>query len=107
MEVRGTKPSRKEETKFMTIKQYEKLIEYFKTRNEESYIFLFILAITGGRYSDAINMIDIDLNEKKGIIHLRGTKSVNADRFVEVPQKDIKLIKSKLSKLPKRVEGSC
>lgn len=40
MEVRGTKPSRKEETKFMTIKQYEKLIEYFKTRNEESYIFL-------------------------------------------------------------------
>lgn len=105
VEVRGSKPSRKEETKFMTIKQYEKLIEYFKTRNEESYIFLFILAITGGRYSDAINMIDIDLNEKEGIIHLRGTKSVNADRFVEVPQKDIKLIKSKLSKLPKRVDG--
>ncbi|UXR87092.1 MULTISPECIES: tyrosine-type recombinase/integrase [Staphylococcus] len=105
VEVKGTKKSKEESTKFMTIKQYEKLIEYFKTRNEESYIFLFILAITGARFSDAINMVDIDLNEKDGIIHLRGTKSVNADRFVEVSQKDIKLIKSKLVKLPKRVDG--
>lgn len=50
-------------------------------------------------------MVDIDLNEKDGIIHLRGTKSANANRFVEVTQKDVKLIKSKLSQLPKRVDG--
>ena len=81
------------------------MIDYFKTKNEESYIFLYILAITGARYSDIINMVDIDLNEKDGIIHLRGTKTANADRFVEVAQKDIKLIKSKLTNLPKRVDG--
>lgn len=105
VEVKGTKKLKEKSTKFMTIKHYEKLIEYFKKRNEESYIFLFILAITGARFSDAINMVDIDLNEKDGIIHLRGTKPVNADRFVEVSQKDIKLIKSRLAKLPKRVDG--
>lgn len=89
----------------MTIKQYLDLIEFFKTKNEESYIFLYILAITGARYSDVINMIELDLNEKDGIIHLRGTKTANADRFVEVTKNDVKLIKSKLSKLPKRVNG--
>ncbi|WP_412521293.1 tyrosine-type recombinase/integrase [Staphylococcus simulans] len=105
VEVKGTKKSKEESTKFMTIKQYLDLIDYFKTKNEESYIFLYILAITGARYSDIINMVDIDLNEKDGIIHLRGTKTANADRFVEVAQKDIKLIKSKLANLPKRVDG--
>ncbi|UXR53523.1 site-specific integrase [Staphylococcus simulans] len=105
VEVKGTKKSKEESTKFMTIKQYLDLIDYFKTKNEESYIFLYILAITGARYSDVINMVDIDLNEKDGIIHLRGTKTANADRFVEVAQKDIKLIKSKLANLPKRVDG--
>lgn len=105
VDVKGTKEAKEESTKFMTIKQYMSLIEYFKTRSEESYIFLFILAITGARYSDVINMVDIDLNAKDGIIHLRGTKTSNADRFVEVSKNDVKLIKSKLSNLPKRVNG--
>ncbi|WP_198646236.1 tyrosine-type recombinase/integrase, partial [Staphylococcus chromogenes] len=70
-----------------------------------SYIFLYILAITGARFSDVINMTEIDLNEKDGIIHLRGTKTANADRFVEVTTKDVKHIKSKLSKLPRRIDG--
>ncbi|MGO4024081.1 site-specific integrase [Staphylococcus pseudintermedius] len=103
--VKGTKKAKDESAKFITIKHYLDMIEYFKTRNEMSYIFLYILAITGARYSDVINMVELDMNEKEGIIHLRGTKTANADRFVEVPQKDIKLIKSKLSNLPKRADG--
>lgn len=89
----------------MTIKQYLDMIEYFKSRDEMSYIFLYILAITGARFSDVINMIELDLNEKEGIIHLRGTKTANADRFVEVTTKDVKHIKSKLSKLPRSFDG--
>lgn len=105
VEVKGTKLARKEDTKFMTIKQYLDMIEYFKSRNEMSYIFLYILAITGARYSDVINMVELDLNEKDGIIHLRGTKTVNVDRFVEVTQKDVKHIKNKLSAHPQFVDG--
>ncbi|HAR6121575.1 TPA: site-specific integrase [Staphylococcus pseudintermedius] len=105
VDIKGTKEAKDESTKFMTIKQYLDMIEYFKTRDELSYIFLYILAITGARYSDAINMIDIDLNEKDGMIHLRGTKTSNADRFVEVSKNDIKLIKHKLTKHPKRADG--
>ncbi|MBA8772074.1 tyrosine-type recombinase/integrase [Staphylococcus coagulans] len=105
VDIKGTNKAKDESTKFMTIKQYLDMIEYFKSRNEMSYIFLYILAITGARYSDVINMVELDLNEKDGLIHLRGTKTANADRFVEVTQKDIKLIKSKISNLPKRADG--
>ncbi len=105
VDIKGKNKAKDESTKFMTIKQYLDMIEYFKSRNEMSYIFLYILAITGARYSDVINMVELDLNEKDGLIHLRGTKTANADRFVEVTQKDIKLIKSKISNLPKRVDG--
>ncbi|HDJ7355423.1 TPA: site-specific integrase [Staphylococcus aureus] len=105
IDIRGTKKSKDEHSKFITIEQYLQLIEYFKSRDESSYIFLFILAITGARYSDVINMLPIDLNEKEGTIHLRGTKTVNADRLVEVPKKDIQHIKAKLSKLPKRTDN--
>ncbi len=50
-------------------------------------------------------MTSVDLNSKEGIIHLRGTKTSNADRFVEVTTKDVLLIKSKLANLPQRVDG--
>ncbi|MCS4486770.1 tyrosine-type recombinase/integrase [Staphylococcus americanisciuri] len=105
IDLKGTKQPKREEKKYISTKNYLDLIQYFKNRDEESYIFLFILAITGARFSDAINMVPIDLNEKDGLIHLRGTKTNNADRFVEVPKKDIKTIKSKLAKLPKQVDG--
>ncbi|PTG53613.1 site-specific integrase, partial [Staphylococcus chromogenes] len=52
VDVKGTKQAKKEDAKFMTIKQYLDMIEYFKSRDEMSYIFLYILAITGARFSD-------------------------------------------------------
>lgn len=105
VDIKGTKKSKDESAKFMTIKNYLAMLDYFKTRDEMSYIFLYILAITGARYSDVINMVELDLNEKESTIHLRGTKTANADRFVEVTTKDIQLIKSKIAKLPKRTDG--
>ena len=49
-------------------------MKYFKSRDEQSYIFLYLLSITGARYSDAINMTTEDLNKASGVIHLPGTK---------------------------------
>ncbi|MEY9139452.1 integrase [Mammaliicoccus lentus] len=56
IDLNGTKSPKNEDHKYMTIKHYLKLIEYFKSRNEQSYIFLYLMAITGARYSDLINM---------------------------------------------------
>lgn len=103
--AKGTKDAKREETKFMTIKEYLDLIAYFKTRDEQSYVFLYLLAITGARYSDAINMTYADLNKAPGIIHLPGTKTENSKRDVEVNHKDIVTIQNKIKKYPRRIDG--
>ncbi|MCJ1774644.1 tyrosine-type recombinase/integrase [Mammaliicoccus sciuri] len=103
--AKGTKKTKSEETKFMTINEYESMLEYFKTRDEQSYIFLYLLAITGARYSDIINMTYDDLNKEPGIVHLPGTKTSNSKRDVEVNHKDVILLNNKLSKLPRRIDG--
>ncbi|UXV31924.1 tyrosine-type recombinase/integrase [Mammaliicoccus sciuri] len=103
--IKGTKKAKSEETKFMTISEYESMLKYFKTQDEQIYIFLYLLAITGARYSDVINMTYDDLNKEPGIIHLPGTKTSNSKRDVEVNQKDVILINSKLSNLPRRIDG--
>lgn len=103
--VKGTVDAKDEHFKNMSIQNYLDIMKFFKSKNEQSYIFLHLLAITGARYSDAINMNYDDLNKAKGIIHLPGTKTKNSKRDVEVNQKDIMLINSKLSKLPRRIDA--
>src|SRR5699024_5207778 len=46
-----TKAAKKEDEKYLKLNDYLKLINYFKSRQEKSYLLLFVLAITGGRFS--------------------------------------------------------
>ena len=103
IKIDGSVPAKKEEDKYIKIKEYLDLIEYFKSRDEHSYIFLFILAITGARFSEVLNMKYEDLKFNK--IHLPGTKTENADRNVEVNPKDVELIQAKLKNHPRRMDG--
>ena len=103
IKINGAVPGKKEEDKYIKIQEYLDLIEYFKSRGEKSYILLYILAITGARFSEVLNMKHEDLGLNK--IHLPGTKTENADREVEVNRKDIELIKRKLKKHPRRMDG--
>ncbi|HBE7716753.1 tyrosine-type recombinase/integrase [Staphylococcus aureus] len=105
VKAKGTKSAKKEEVKYITIKQYENLREYFKSKHEKSYIFLFILLITGGRFSEVNKMTYKDLMYDKALIHLPGTKTVTSDRFVEISKKDLLYIKSALRHHPKRSDG--
>lgn len=68
--INGTVKAKDERYKYMSITHYLAMLDYFKSRNEQSYIFLYLLAITGARYSDLINMTYKDLNKSEGIIHL-------------------------------------
>lgn len=103
--IKGTEKAKDEKFKFITIKDYLNLLDYFKKRDEESYVLLYLLSITGARYSDVINMTYKDLNKANGIIHLPGTKTKNSKRDVEVNSKDIMHINSKLAKMPRRIDG--
>ncbi|MCU7557294.1 tyrosine-type recombinase/integrase [Macrococcus capreoli] len=103
--IKGTVAAKKEEAKFMTIEQYISLMEYFKSKSELSYIALYILAITGARFSEVNRMTTKDIDYINNIIHIPGTKTVNADRYVEVSKKDIITINKRLSQHPLRIDG--
>lgn len=103
--AKGTVEAKNERFKFMSITHYLAMLDYFKSRNDQSYIFLYLMAITGARYSDLIGITYNDLNKSNGIVHLPGTKTKNSKRDVEVNPKDILMINSKLSKLPRRIDG--
>ncbi|WP_294583013.1 site-specific integrase [uncultured Staphylococcus sp.] len=99
--IKGTKNAKKENLKFLTIKQYENLRAHFKLKSDKSSIMLFILLITGGRFSEVNKMTYDDLLYNEEAIHLPGTKTVTSDRIVEVSKSDLLYIKSALLKHPR------
>ena len=103
VQLNYTKESMKEELKYLNMNDYLKLIEYFKSRKEKSYLLLYILAITGARFSEVNNLTYNDLNLDS--IHLPGTKTINADRTIGVNVKDIQHIRETLSNHPRRLDN--
>lgn len=103
--VNGTKAPQKEQDKYLNEDEYLKLMEYFRSRSEKSYVLLFLLAITGARFSEVNNMTYKDLNYSLGNVHLPGTKTETSDRIVEVNPKDIEHVNDMLSKHPRRIDG--
>ncbi|TDM39846.1 site-specific integrase [Macrococcoides goetzii] len=99
---KGTKEAKKEQAKYMTIEQYESVLEYLKDKYEKSSLILYILAITGARFSEVNNLKYEDINIKDSTIHLHGTKTENADRVVEISKNDVILINKHLLRHPKR-----
>ena len=102
---KGTKAPKKEDVKFLTILQYENLREYFKRKSDKSTLMLYILLITGARFSEVNRMTYQDLNYKPGLIHLPGTKTENADREIEISNNDINYIKKCINSHPLRIDG--
>ena len=102
--VRNAKKAITDDDKFLTINQYLDLIEYFRSKNERSYLVLFILAITGGRFSE-VNKLTLD-DFHDDAIHLRGTKTESSDRIVGISDRDMKHILNTIDKLPKKTDGS-
>ncbi|WP_020006096.1 site-specific integrase [Salinicoccus albus] len=105
IQINGTEKAQSEAEKFITINQYLRLIEHFKGKSELSYVLLYLIAITGARFSEINNLKWEDLNKKIGIIHLPGTKTDTSARDVEVNQKDIEYVKRALSTHPRRIDG--
>lgn len=102
---KGTKLPKKESVKFLTILEYEQLRKYFKRKDDKSTLVLYILLITGARFSEVNRMTYKDLYYKPGLIHLPGTKTENADREIEISDTDLNYIKKAISKQPQKING--
>ena len=103
VKINATENAMKEEDKFLTEEQYLDLIEYFRKRSEKSYVLLFMLAITGARFSEVNNMTYTDLTHGLGTVHLPGTKTISSDRIIELNYDDIEHVKKWYHSQPKKL----
>ncbi|MEX6015333.1 tyrosine-type recombinase/integrase [Mammaliicoccus sciuri] len=89
---KGIKSAKLEEEKYITITQLNELKQYVSERKELSHLFLYILIITGGRFSEVQNLQYSHLKQKDNKIHLPGTKTDAAPRTIPISNKDMTFI---------------
>ncbi|MCD8819819.1 site-specific integrase [Staphylococcus gallinarum] len=98
------KAAKQEESKFMNIDTFKKLKRFSTTKNELSYLAIFILVSTGGRFGEVQKLKYSDINKKENTIHLPGTKTESADRYVTITKQDMKHIQSVLNTRPTPID---
>ena len=59
---------------------------------DPAYLLFYIILKCGCRPEEAINLIGRDIDHKNHLLHVRGTKTKNSDRFVPIPDELYALI---------------
>ena len=103
--AKGAKATQSEDAKFMSIKAFKGLKDYVSGVNKQSYLFIYILIATGGRFGEVQELSKDDLNFKNNTIHLPGTKTETSDRIVDVSVKEMNVIKKTLDQMPISMTG--
>ena len=82
--------------KKLRMPEYEKGVRRCITDNERkhfmlcyekdsAYLLFYIMLTCGCRPEEAINLIGRDIDHEKRLLHIRGTKTKNSDRYVPIP----------------------
>ena len=53
--------------------------------NDPAYLLFYIILKCGCRPEEAINLIGRDIDKENRLLHIRGTKTKNSDRYVPIP----------------------
>lgn len=59
---------------------------------DPAYLLFYIMLKCGCRPEEAINLIGRDIDREKRLLHIRGTKTKNSDRYVPIPDELFGLI---------------
>lgn len=62
-------------------------------KKDPAYLLFFVILKCGCRPEEAINLIGRDIDHDKRLLHIRGTKTKNSDRYVPIPEDLYKVIK--------------
>ncbi|MDD7457254.1 MAG: tyrosine-type recombinase/integrase [Clostridia bacterium] len=97
--LRLTKP-RYDTTKGIALTEEEQnnFIEKIKDHPDRDVFLLFIM--TGARRTELLNITSGDIDFEKGVLHLRGTKSKNADRKVILCDTALKILRNNVKENP-------
>ena len=63
-------------------------------KNDHTYLLFYIMLKCGCRPEEAINLIGRDIDHEKKLLHIRGTKTKNSDRYVPIPDELYGVIKT-------------
>lgn len=103
--TKGKKDAKLADDKFMSLEEFKSLKRFAMSKKELSYLFLYLLTVTGARFSEIQHLKITDINKKDKTIHIRGTKTVNADRVIKVSEKDINYILTFVKDKPLNISG--
>ncbi|MGW7931841.1 tyrosine-type recombinase/integrase [Staphylococcus xylosus] len=103
--VKGTVPAKKEEDKFMSIHNFELLKSFVKDSTQLSHVFIYILIITGARFSEVMKLKRKNFDFSTNKLHLPGTKTDLSDRIIDISPNDMKYLNKVLKLLPTRISG--
>ena len=103
--TKGLKKAKLEDDKFMSLEEFKALKRFAMSKKELSYLFLYMLVVTGARFSEVQHIKITDINKKDKTIHIRGTKTENADRVIKVSEKDINYILNFIKVRPLNING--
>ncbi|WP_315293481.1 MULTISPECIES: tyrosine-type recombinase/integrase [Mammaliicoccus] len=101
----GIKSAQHESAKFMTIDNYINLKNYVTDRKELSYLFIYILIITGARFGEVQKLKYSDLKRKENLLHLPGTKTETSDRTIPITEKEMSYLINNLKDRPIQMNG--
>ena len=97
--------SKDKELKYLELDEFKKLKQAVVDFPDLSSLFIFVMMVTGGRYSDVKHMEYDHINEIDSSIFLPGTKNETAPRTVKIPRSDMRLITSYINSKPRNFSG--
>lgn len=101
----GKKKSKEEKYKYVQLEVYINLKEYFKRKNSASGLLLYILLITGGRFSEVNTMKYSYLDTENNTIYLNGTKTDTSKRTMSLAPSDMQYILERIDALKLNKRG--
>lgn len=102
---KGMKESKTEEEKFMTIKDFKDLKEYVSQKPVLSHLFIYMLIITGSRFSGIRNMRYEYIDEVKNQLYIHDTKNETSPRWVTINPNEMTYIKQVLKNNQHNLNG--
>lgn len=90
------KPKRQNKSERSPLTFHEQIQLLKAVKNSKIYTFVIFSLIVGSRREETFRFNLDDIDEKKLTIHIKGTKTSNADRYVKVSRMFIDFLKSSL-----------
>ncbi|MFV5769530.1 tyrosine-type recombinase/integrase [Mammaliicoccus sciuri] len=101
----GMVEEKAEDDKFMTLHDFKALINYVSVKPVQSHLFIYMLAVTGSRFSGIRKMRYEHIDDVNNRLYLDDTKNDTSQRWVSVNAKDIEHIQSVLGQMKKNANG--